>query len=50
MTLGRAPLARRQSYYGVGQLEQRPVGKFLMYATVGAVLIVSYMFYNRWLA
>ena len=50
MTLGRAPLARRQPHYGVGALEERPVGTFLIWATVATGLMISYIVFDRYFA
>lgn len=45
MTLGQ--LARRQRHYGVGQLEQRPVGLFLTFAALATTVMVVWIVFDR---
>ena len=46
MTLGSLPALRRQ-HYGVGSLEQRPLGTFFVLAGVAGVLIAGWLVYDR---
>lgn len=46
LTLG--ALATRRRYYGVGQLEQRPVGTFLVLAGVATALMLTWIVVDRY--